>query len=251
MSYGIGPPAPLAYRPTDMVRRNQLTPPAQDAAGTPVGNGLEAVPSGPSNPFGVSAFMHGLAKFLFWLTGWKIEGTVPRPPRFVVIAAPHTSNWDALIMLTAAYIFRIKLAWFVKREAFVFPLGNLIRSFGGVPIDRATRQNVVSQAVARFRNTSQLILAVPPEATRKRSSYWKTGFYHIARNAGVPIVLGYLDYRRKVAGLGPAFTPTGDLLADFRVFAEFYAHVTPKFPNSRGVVAVDPAAVKREGEPLG
>ena len=230
-----------------MASEEQLNPPAQDAASASVENRPDTVPGAFPNLFGVSAFMHRLARFLFWLTGWKTAGVVPQPARFVIIAAPHTSNWDAVIMVTAAYVFRIKLAWFVKREAFVFPLGSVIRFFGGVPIDRGSRHNVVAQAVTRFRESSQLILAVPPEATRKRSSYWKTGFYHIARNAGVPIVLGYLDYRRKVAGLGPAFTPTGDLLADFRAFADFYAQITPKFPALRGIVAVNPAALERQG----
>jgi 1-acyl-sn-glycerol-3-phosphate acyltransferase len=163
-----------------------------------------------------------------------------------VIAAPHTSNWDAFVMLTAAYVFRVKIAWFVKDAAFVFPLGILVRAFGGVPIDRSARHNVVGQAVDRFRQSERLILAVPPEATRKHSKSWKTGFYHIARRADVPIVLGYVDYRRKVAGLGPAFVPTGDIEADFRVFEAFYANVTPRYPELRGVVAVDPAAVARD-----
>lgn len=198
------------------------------------------------NPFGVSAFMQGLARLLFRLSGWKTEGAVPQPPRCVIIAAPHTSNWDAFIMITAAYIFRVKLAWFVKDAAFFFPLGPIIRFFGGVPIDRTTRRNVVGQAIARFAQNDRLILAVPPEATRKKSTSWKTGFYHIARGAGVPIVLGYVDYRRKVAGLGPAFIPTGDIEADFRVFEEFYATVTPKFPAQRGRVAVDSASVARD-----
>lgn len=194
------------------------------------------------NPFRVSVFMHALAKLLFRLFGWRTEGTLPNSLRFVVIAAPHTSNWDAFIMLTAAYLFRVKLAWFVKDAAFVFPLGPLVRFFGGVPIDRTARRNVVDQAIARFAAQKRLILAVPPEATRKHSPSWKTGFYYIAQGAGVPIVLGYVDYRRKVAGLGPAFTPTGDIEADFRVFEAFYAGVTPKFPEHRGVVAVRPSA---------
>jgi 1-acyl-sn-glycerol-3-phosphate acyltransferase len=199
------------------------------------------------NPFGVSSFMHGLGKFLFWLTGWKTEGAIPPANRFVIIAAPHTSNWDAFAMLAAAYIFRVKISWFVKKQAFFFPLGILVRAVGGIPIDRSARRNVVDQAVARFGESERLILAVPPEATRKKSSTWKTGFYHIARKAGVPILLGYLDYERKVAGIGPAFTPTGDIEADFRVFEEFYAKVTPKFPEQRGTVAVDPAALERLG----
>ncbi len=198
------------------------------------------------NPFGVSPILHWLAKLVFRVSGWKTEGSVPQPERFVIIAAPHTSNWDGFFMVAAACIFRIKLAWFAKDSLFFFPLGLLLRAFGAVPIDRTARHNMVERAVARFAQSERLILAVPPEATRKKSASWKTGFYHIARGAGVPIVLGYIDYRRRVAGLGPAFTATGDIQADFRVFEKFYAAVTPKFPEMRGVVAVDPAATGRE-----
>jgi 1-acyl-sn-glycerol-3-phosphate acyltransferase len=184
----------------------------------------------------VSPFVRGFAKLLFRLTGWKTEGTVHQPQRFVIIAAPHTSNWDAVLMVTAAYIFNVRISWFIKREAFFFPLGVLIRAVGGMPIDRSARRNVVAQAVEQFQQNAPLILAVPPEGTRGRSEGWKTGFYHIAHGAGVPIVLGYIDYRRKVAGLGPAFVTTGDIEADFRVFNEFYAGVTPKYPADRGPV---------------
>jgi 1-acyl-sn-glycerol-3-phosphate acyltransferase len=194
------------------------------------------------NPFHVSSFMRGLAKLLFRVFGWRTEGRVHQPPRFVVIAAPHTSNWDAFIMVTAAYIFRVKLAWFIKDAAFFFPLGPIVRFFGGLPIDRTARHNVVAHAIAQFEKSERLILAVSPEGTRSKSPSWKTGFYHIARGAGVPIVLGYVDYRRKVAGLGPAFMPTGHIEADFRAFDEFYAQVTPKFPEHRGVVAPGSAA---------
>ena len=199
------------------------------------------MPSTADNPFGVSAFMHGLAKQLFRLTGWKIEGSVHQPPRFVIIAAPHTSNWDAVILVVAAYILKVKLSWFLKDAAFVWPLGPIVRFFGGVPIDRSARRNVVAQAIDQFAEREHFILAVPPEGTRKHSTHWKTGFYYIAHGARVPIVLGFIDYRRKVAGLGPSFLPTGDIDADFKVFADFYSHITPKFPQHKGVVAPRPA----------
>jgi 1-acyl-sn-glycerol-3-phosphate acyltransferase len=189
-----------------------------------------------ATPPEVGAFMRGLAKLLFFLMGWRTEGAVHQPQRFVIIAAPHTSNWDAVLMVAAAFIFGIRIAWFIKREAFFFPLGTLIRAVGGMPIDRGARRNVVTQAVEQFAQSERLVLAVPPEGTRGKAEGWKTGFYHIAHGAGVPIVLGYLDYRRKVAGLGPAFVPTGDIEADFRVFDEFYAGVTPKHPEQRGPV---------------
>jgi len=190
----------------------------------------------PNHVSDVSGFLQTLAKLLFRLTGWKTEGGVHQPPRFVIIAAPHTSNWDAVIMLIAAHIFGVRITWFIKREAFFWPLGPIIRYFGAIPIDRTKRSNVVGQAIEQFKQSERLILAVPPEGTRKKSHGWKTGFYYIAHGAGVPIVLGYIDYKRKVAGLGPAFVPTGDIAADFEVFDNFYAGVTPKHPADRGVV---------------
>jgi 1-acyl-sn-glycerol-3-phosphate acyltransferase len=186
--------------------------------------------------------MRWFAQLLFRLSGWRTEGSVPQPLRFVIIAAPHTSNWDAVILVTAAYIFNLKLAWFIKDAAFVWPLGSIVRFFGGVPIDRSARRNVVAQAIDQFAARRHFVLAVPPEGTRKHSTHWKTGFYHIAHGARVPIVLGYIDYRRKVAALGPSFVPTGDIDADFEVFADFYASVTPKYPAYKGVVSPRPPA---------
>lgn len=185
--------------------------------------------------------MASLANLAFRLAGWRTEGAPPPDhATFVLIAAPHTSNWDAVLMLLASRIFELPLAWFVKDDWFRFPLGGLMRALGGVPIDRSASHGVVEQAVARLQSSEHLALAVPPEGTRGHSPHWKTGFYHIARGAGVPIVLGYLDYGRKVAGLGPAFTPTGNLEADFEVFKEFYAKVQARFPDKAGAVAPPP-----------
>jgi 1-acyl-sn-glycerol-3-phosphate acyltransferase len=184
--------------------------------------------------------MARFSRLAFDVVGWRVEGELPESRRFVLIAAPHTSNWDAVLLLLAARIIDIPLAWFVKDAWFRFPLGPLMRALGGVPIDRSASNGVVEQAVAQLKASERLALAVPPEGTRGRSPHWKTGFYHIARGAGVPIVLGYLDYERKVAGLGPAFVPTGDLEADFKVFREFYGKVRAKYPERAGVVAPPP-----------
>jgi 1-acyl-sn-glycerol-3-phosphate acyltransferase len=183
-------------------------------------------------------FLNRLALLLFRLTGWRTEGSVPNLPRFVVIAAPHTSYWDAIIMLTAGCAFDVKFSWMVKQAAFFFPLGIIVRWFGGIPIDRSRRTNVVTLAIEQFEASEALFLAVSPEGTRHKADHWKTGFYHIARGAGVPLVFGYVDFKRKVAGLGPTFEPTGDIEADFRVFEQFYSNVTPKFPELRGRVAL-------------
>ncbi len=184
--------------------------------------------------------LRSLARLMLRLVGWRTEGAPPPDLRYVLIAAPHTSNWDALLMLAAARIFRIRISWFLKESWFVFPLSPLLRAVGAVPIDRRGAHGVVQQAVDRFSASKQLVLAVPPEGTRKKTAHWKGGFYHIARGAGVPIVLGYLDYGRKVAGLGPAFQPTGDLQADFKVFRDFYSAVKGKFPELVGEVVPPP-----------
>lgn len=186
--------------------------------------------------------MGRLAELAFRLAGWRVEGTPPPDARFVVIAAPHTSNWDAVIMMVAARVYGLPLAWFVKDSWFVFPMGALMRRLGGVPIDRSARHGVVEQAIARLQASDRLALAVPPEGTRGRAPHWKTGFYHIARGAGVPIVLGYIDYGRKVAGLGPAFRPTGDLEKDFEVFRDFYSKVQARYPEKAGAVVPPPPA---------
>jgi 1-acyl-sn-glycerol-3-phosphate acyltransferase len=192
-------------------------------------------------------FLNRLARFLFWLTGWRTEGGIPAIPRFVVIAAPHTSYWDALVMLTAGCHFDVKFSWMVKDAVFFFPLGILVRFFGGIPIDRTRRSNVVGQAIEALHNSKSLFLAVSPEGTRGQADHWKTGFYHIATGADVPIVFGYVDYKRKVAGLGRVFEPTGDIAADFEEFARFYETVTPKYPELRGRVALraEPPAPKQ------
>lgn len=200
------------------------------------------------NPFGVGPFLHGLARLLLRLGGWRIEGSIPEPPRAVLVAAPHTSNWDGFWLVVAAYAFHIRISWFVKDSVFFFPLGPIVRYFGGVAIDRTRRRNMVAQAVSEFARRENFLLVIPPEATRSRAAKWKTGFYHIAQGAGVPIVLSYLDYGRKVAGMGPAFRPTGDIVADVKVFAEFYAPMTARYPELVGPIEIDPKALSPAAE---
>ena len=184
--------------------------------------------------------MKPFCRFLLGLAGWTTEGGPPKTRRYVVIAAPHTSNWDGVIMLLAARVFGMRLKWFLKKSWFAFPAGYLLRALGGVPIDRSASHGVVDHAIAQFAEHRELALAVPPEGTRKKAPHWKSGFYHIARGAGVPIVLGYLDYGRKIAGLGPAFIPTGDLPADFAVFRAFYSNIKGRYPELVGPVVPPP-----------
>mgnify|MGYP000844259287 CR=1 FL=1 len=171
------------------------------------------------------------ARVFFWCIGWQPEGEAPRV-RCVMIAAPHTSNWDLPIMLACAFLLRAKLFWMTKAEVFRIPLfGRFLKWLGGIPIDRSRPNGVVGQCVELLKAHKDLILAVPPEGTRKKVKAWKTGFYHIALGAGVPIALGYLDYGRRRGGVMGFFHPTGDYEADVRAIQERYRHITPKYPE--------------------
>lgn len=193
----------------------------------------------------VHPFLHWLAKFLFRISGWNIEGKLPESPKAVFIAAPHTSYWDGPLMVTGGCLFDVRFNWMVKDAAMFFPLGIIVRYFGGIAIDRSKRNNVVSQSIDEFRKRDAMLLSVAPEGTRGKTHHWKTGFYRIAQGAGVPLVFGYVDYARKVVGIGPTYYPTGDLEADFKVFDDFYSKVTPRHPELRGIVAPAPEKVDR------
>lgn len=163
--------------------------------------------------------------------GWRVEGELPPSRKFVFIAAPHTSNWDLPFMLATAYILGVRISWLGKHTVFLWPFGWFMRALGGIPVDRRARHNMVQQVAERFANADELILAVPPEGTRKQVEYWKSGFYHIARAAQVPVAMGFLDFRRKVAGLGPPLYTTGDVRADMDRVRAFYRDIRGKIPE--------------------
>ncbi len=166
---------------------------------------------------------------LLSLVGWRKEGRLPEKKRFVLIAAPHTSNWDLVMMLLLAFNFGLKIYWMGKDELFRFPFGGLMRWLGGIPIDRSKSHNVVEESMRMFAEHDELVIAVPPEGTRGKVRYWKSGFYYIADGARVPIVLGFLDWRRKVGGMGPAVMPTGNIEADMELIKDFYKNIKGKF----------------------
>lgn len=184
--------------------------------------------------------MRWLARLFFWCTGWKAEGERPTVARYVVIAAPHTSNWDFIYTLALAFIFRISPQIMMKAAWFRWPLGPLFRWLGALPIDRTRANNVVGQSIEAFQRASDMVLVVPPSGTRRKVHYWKSGFYHIACGAGVPIALGFLDYDRKVGGFGPLFHPTGDMARDMAAIREFYGPISGKYPAQESHVLVRP-----------
>ena len=166
--------------------------------------------------------------FILKIAGWHIQGRIPDTSRFVLIAAPHTSNWDLPMTLFAAFALKAKVYWMGKDAIFRPPFMGFFKWLGGIPIDRSRANSVVTQSIEQFKKNKTLILTVPPAGTRKRVMYWKTGFYHIANGAQVPIVLGFLDYRRKVGGIGPTVLPTGDIEADMVAIRNFYKDITGK-----------------------
>jgi 1-acyl-sn-glycerol-3-phosphate acyltransferase len=163
--------------------------------------------------------------------GWRVAGALPAALRAVVVAAPHTSNWDLPFMLAVAYTLGAKPSWLGKRELFRWPLGWVLRRLGGIPVDRGAAQGMVGEAVARFKEVDELFLVIPPSGTRARAAHWKSGFYHVARGAGVPIVCAYLDYRERIGGIGLVLTPSGSVRADMDRIRAFYASKHGKYPT--------------------
>jgi 1-acyl-sn-glycerol-3-phosphate acyltransferase len=182
-----------------------------------------------------SGLLCGLSKFYLKITGWRRVGRLPDIPRCVMIAAPHTSNWDAPISLAIVFALRFKASWLVKHTAFRWPFRGVLRWLGAIPIDRTKSTDVVTQMVEELKKRAELVLLIAPEGTRKKVTRWKTGFYHIACGAGVPLVLAFLDYARKEGGLGPVFQPTGDLKADMTEILKFYSTVTGRHPEKTSV----------------
>jgi len=188
----------------------------------------------------VRQVLHWISRAYLNVFKWRCEGLLPNFPKCVMIAAPHTSNWDFPITMFIAFALRAKVYWMGKESLFRKPFGSIMRWLGGIPIDRSRANNVVAATIDVFNTHDDLIIIIPPEGTRGKVSYWKTGFYHIAAGAGVPIVLGFLDYRRKAGGIGPSVMPTGDIEKDMATICSFYAGVTAKYPEKSSMAAVAP-----------
>ena len=162
--------------------------------------------------------------------GWRTHGVVPEPRKFVLIAAPHTSNWDFINFVGVTEDLGMMPHFMAKSSLFRWPWKNFLLDMGGVPVNRASGENYVRQMIDEFNSRSEFMLTIAPEGTRDNVGAWKTGFYHIAIGAGVPLVIGMMDYAKKTGGLGPAIWPTGDYQADMAKLAEIYATVTPRHP---------------------
>jgi 1-acyl-sn-glycerol-3-phosphate acyltransferase len=180
-----------------------------------------------------------LAKFFMWLIRWKVNHIVPDAAKIkcVLVAAPHTSNWDQPITVAAMKILGVTMRYTIKKEWLRFPLGWFIRMTGGIGIDRSAKKtgeerlSMVDAIAELYPKYEQLAVIVPPEGSRSLRTEWKTGFYYIALKTQLPIALGYLDYKKKEAGIGKMIYPSGDMEADMREIMAFYSEKTAKFPE--------------------
>jgi 1-acyl-sn-glycerol-3-phosphate acyltransferase len=177
-----------------------------------------------------------IARGLLAITGWKPDGIRPDTPSCVLIAAPHTTNWDFPFLLIFAAYYQLQIRWMGKHSLFRPPMGWLMRALGGIPITRHRREHIVAAMARSFKEHEHLILVVPAEGTRSRADYWKSGFYHIAHTAGVPIVMSYLDYERKTGGFGAPVHLTGDVSKDMDQIRAFYLDKAGKHPTNFGPV---------------
>ncbi len=192
---------------------------------------------------------HFIGNAWLQLFGWRLEAETPVPDKFVLIAAPHTSGWDLPFMLATSYAMRVPISWMGKQELFRPPFSWFMRALGGIPIDRSARTDRVGWAIEQFNRAERLVLAIPAEGTRGNVSYWKSGFYHIARGASVPIGLGYLDFERKICGVGGFVMPTGDIRADMDRIRAFYKDIRGKYPAKESVPRLREEDAPPDGTP--
>ena len=178
----------------------------------------------------LSRIFHYIARLVMRLLGWRLEGKLPDLPKFVLIGAPHTSNWDFVLFLGVIFSLRANVRFMGKAELFRSPIGFFFRYCGGIPVDRSKSTGLVDQMVEVCNNSDRFILTITPEGTRHHVTEWKRGFYHIAIGAGIPIVLAVVDGKRKKVCIGQVFHPTGDMEADLRTIKGFFT----------GVVGINP-----------
>jgi 1-acyl-sn-glycerol-3-phosphate acyltransferase len=182
---------------------------------------------------GLRTILPAIGQLILRLYGWKVDGEFPDLPKYVLIGAPHTSNWDFPVGIAICFSRRQKVYWMGKHTLFRGPLGPIARWLGGIAVDRRQANSLVDQMVQIFAEQDQLVVAIPPEGTRKKVEKWKTGFYYIALGSQIPIVLGYLDFGRKKGGCGGVFYPTGDIEADMAKIRAFYAPIIGKNPENQ------------------
>lgn len=186
---------------------------------------------GESVPRRGNRITRGLAILFLAAIGWRISGELPNLHKFIIVGAPHTSNWDFILVIATATALGVRISWMAKHSLFRGPLGPIFRWMGGVSVDRRATHGVVGENVQAFQQLENLILCLTPEGTRQQVHEWKSGFYQIATRAEVPILLAAFDYGNKVMALGPVIAPTGNYEMDLARIKTHYAPVRPRHPQ--------------------
>lgn len=194
-------------------------------------NPFENTISGDVVPRRGNWFSRNFAALILRLAGWRPVGQWPDCPKFLIVGAPHTSNWDGILAVLYLLACGIEIHWMAKQEVFDNPVRGVLRWLGGIPVDRRVPQGVVAQIIERFNSLEKFIVVIAPEGTRRRVEKWKTGFYRIALGANVPMVLAYLDYAQRTIGIGPTILPSGDLEGDLAQIRAFFKTITPRHPE--------------------
>jgi len=179
----------------------------------------------------VNTIMRWISVVTLRLLGWQVQGQAPEVNKYVLIAAPHTSNWDFPLTLMVCFALRLRVYWMGKSSLFPPVLGGVMRWLGGIAVNRDKSGNLVQATIDAFNRAERLTVIVPPEGTRGKVSHWKTGFYYIAVGAQVPVLLGFMDFKEKIGGVAQLFYPSGDIDRDMLEIQQFYRHITGKNPQ--------------------
>jgi 1-acyl-sn-glycerol-3-phosphate acyltransferase len=190
----------------------------------------------------ISPFFRFLSNSIMRLFGWRVDGKLPDIPKFILIGAPHTSNWDFVLFLGIVFRLKVNARYMGKAELFRPPFGWFFYWCGGIPVDRKKSTGLVDQMVEAFDRSERLILVIAPEGTRHHVTEWKRGFYHIAKGAGIPIVMAKVDGIRKIAHVGEVFHPTEDMEADMTAIQNAFQGMTginPKKKNKKKYITLE------------
>ncbi len=179
-----------------------------------------------------------LVKTILKLRGWQLNVNPPQEKKFILIAAPHTSNWDFPLALLCFWTLDLKIYWVAKIQMFRGPLHYLFTVLGGIPVDRNASSGFINQIAEKIKCADEMVIAIAPEGTRSKTKYWKSGFYHIASAAKIPICLGYIDYANKTLGFKQIMYPSGDIKTDMTIIADFYQKIKGKHPQNQGPVQI-------------
>jgi len=182
--------------------------------------------------------MKQISRIILKVLGWQLDLQLPQEKKYVLIAYPHTSNWDFVMGMLAKWAMSMPLNWVAKQSLFWGPFRPLFIAMGGVPVDRDKASGFIQKNIELFESREQFVLGLMPEGTRSKTNAFKTGFYHIANGANVPVVLAYIDYRDKKMGVGKVIETCGDIDKDFLIIKEFYQDAVGYNPENQGALVI-------------